>query len=183
MTAMIFGLSVYVVAPVTEVAWILLVMWLVLVVLLMVLATYDARWLILPDKVMVPLVVVAVVYALSEAVLRGSAQIALSSAEAAVLGGGFFYALAFFSKGRAMGGGDIKLVFVMGLILGVQGLAVALLVAFNSAAAVGLVSIARKKLGRKDHIPFGPYLVGATFLAYLYGRAIVDWYLHVNGLA
>jgi prepilin signal peptidase PulO-like enzyme (type II secretory pathway) len=66
--------------------------------------------------------------------------------------------------------------------LGLQGLAVALFVAFNVAALVGLVHIALKRLKRSDHIPFGPYLVGATFLAFLYGRGVVAWYLQLNGL-
>jgi len=39
-----------------------------------------------------------------------------------------------------------------------------------------------RRLKRKDHIPFGPYLVGGTIVAFLFGRGIVEWYLRLNGL-
>jgi leader peptidase (prepilin peptidase) / N-methyltransferase len=71
----------------------------------------------------------------------------------------------------------------MGLLLGLRGMAVALFLAFNVAAAVGLVLIALRRRRRRDHIPFGPFLVGATVVAFLYGNDIVFWYLRLNGLA
>jgi prepilin signal peptidase PulO-like enzyme (type II secretory pathway) len=109
--------------------------------------------------------------------------VVLGAAEAAVLAGGGFWLLVAATKGRAMGGGDIKLAFAMGLILGAQATAVGLLVAFNVAAIVGVALIVSKRKGRRDQIPFGPYLVGGTIVAYLYGREIVDWYLRFNGLS
>jgi prepilin signal peptidase PulO-like enzyme (type II secretory pathway) len=101
---------------------------------------------------------------------------------AALVAGGVFYAIAALSKGRAMGGGDIKLVFAMGLLVGLKGTAVAMLLAFNSAAIVGVALIGLKLKHRRDHIPFGPFLVAGTIVAYLYGHSLVDWYLHLNGL-
>jgi prepilin signal peptidase PulO-like enzyme (type II secretory pathway) len=71
----------------------------------------------------------------------------------------------------------------MGLILGPSGTAVALLLAFNAAAIVGITMIAMKRRSRRDQIPFGPFLAGATIVAFLYGPAIVSWYLKLNGLA
>lgn len=181
-TGLLFGLSVYVLAPVSTMGWVVLGFWLVMLVMLIVLAVYDLRWLLLPDKVMVPLIVVAGIYAVTLAVLTGSMKILWMSLLAAILVGGAFYALVFFSKGRAMGGGDIKLAFAMGLMLGLQSTAVAMLLAFNVAALVGIVLIALKRRGRKDQIPFGPFLVGGTVVAFLFGRQIFDWYLRLNGL-
>jgi leader peptidase (prepilin peptidase)/N-methyltransferase len=149
---------------------------------LVVLAVYDLRWLLLPDKVMVPLIAVALVYAAVTAGLAHSPRVLLGALVAAVAAGGAFYTLVWATKGRAMGGGDIKLVFAMGLMLGVKALVVALLLAFNVAAIVGLVMIAMKLRGRRDQIPFGPFLVGATVVGFLFGRQIFDWYLQVNGL-
>jgi len=66
--------------------------------------------------------------------------------------------------------------------LGVKATGVAMLLAFNVAAIVGVVMIVVRRLKRKDHIPFGPYLVGGTIVAFLFGRGIVEWYLRLNGL-
>lgn len=181
-TAAVFGLSAYVLAPASAVEWVGLGFWLVMAVMLITLAAYDARWLILPDKVMVPLIAVALVYVAVMALLTGSQQVVWGALGAAGVAGGGFLALVAGTKGRAMGGGDIKLAFAMGLMLGVQGTAVALLVAFNVAAVVGLVMIATRKRKRRDQIPFGPYLVGGTIVAFLFGRELVAWYLRLNGL-
>ena len=80
-----------------------------------------------------------------------------------------------------MGGGDIKLAAGMGLLLGVQATAVALLLAFNVAAIVGLIMIIIKRRARSTAIAFGPYLVGGTIVAFLWGRQIAQWYLELNG--
>jgi leader peptidase (prepilin peptidase)/N-methyltransferase len=181
-TAGVFGLSAYVLAPVSAVGWVHLGLWLALATLLLVLAVYDARWMLLPDKVMLPLIGVAVVYVVVTAALARDQQVLLGALSAAGVAGGAFYALVLGTRGRAMGGGDIKLAFAMGLMLGVQATIVAMMVAFNVAAAVGLVLIATRKRGRRDHIPFGPYLVGGAIVAFLYGREIVAWYLRLNGV-
>jgi leader peptidase (prepilin peptidase)/N-methyltransferase len=183
-TAATFALSAYVLVPQIQgpAGWVQLGFWLLMLVLLIVLAVYDLRWMILPDKVMLPLILLAFVYGLAMAVLHHAPAMLVDYLVAAVAAGGTFYAIVFFSKGRAMGGGDIKLAFAMGLILGLAGTAVALLVAFNVAAIVGISLIALRRRGRRDQIPFGPFLAGATVVAFLYGAGLVQWYLQLNGL-
>jgi leader peptidase (prepilin peptidase) / N-methyltransferase len=116
-------------------------------------------------------------------VRHGTAAAAAGPLLAAFGAGGAFYALVALSRGRAMGGGDIKLVFAMGLLLGLKSLALALFVAFNTAAIVGVALIVTRRRGRRDHIPFGPFLVAGTIVAFLYGHQIVNWYLDSMGLA
>jgi prepilin signal peptidase PulO-like enzyme (type II secretory pathway) len=116
-------------------------------------------------------------------VLARDPKVVMGAVIAAALAGGGFWFLEVASKGRAMGGGDTKLAFAMGLILGVQGTAIALFLAFDVAAVVGLIMIGAHRRRRTDLIPFGPYLVGGTVLAYLFGRAIVNWYLQMNGVS
>jgi prepilin signal peptidase PulO-like enzyme (type II secretory pathway) len=70
----------------------------------------------------------------------------------------------------------------MGLLLGLQGTAVAMLLAFNVAAIVGVIMIMVKRRARSTAIAFGPYLVGGTIIAFLWGRQLSGWYLQVNGL-
>jgi prepilin signal peptidase PulO-like enzyme (type II secretory pathway) len=181
-TAVLFAVSVYALAPVTVVDWALAGVWLLILVMLIVLAVYDARWMILPDKVMVPLVGVAAVHVVALAVLAGTPRPVIGSLMAAVLAGGGFLALAVGTRGRALGGGDIKLAFVMGLLLGLTGTAVAMFIAFNVAALVGVALIASKRRRRRDHIPFGPFLVLGTVTAFLFADVIIQWYLGMNGI-
>jgi len=181
-TALVFGLSAYVMAPMSVGGWVALGLWLLIAMMLITLAAYDARWMILPDKVMVPLVVTAAVFAVTMSFVTHNPRVLAGAIEAAALAGGGFYLLATATRGKGMGGGDIKLAFAMGLILGVKATGVAMLLAFNVAAIVGVVMIVVRRLKRKDHIPFGPYLVGGTIVAFLFGRGIVEWYLRLNGL-
>ena len=173
-TGLAFALSAYAMVASGSLDLVNLGFWLVILVMLLLLAVYDLRWLILPDKVMLPLMGVAAVYAVVHAVQAHSLSALAGMLAAAVAAGGGFYLIVFLSKGRAMGGGDIKLAFTMGLILGPTGTAVALLIAVWVAAAYGVALVAVHKRGfRNQKIPFGPFLVGQT---------LVNWYLRVNGL-
>lgn len=182
-TAILFGLSAFVLAPDSAFEWTRLGVWLVMLTLLVAMAVYDARWLILPDKLMIPLIGVGLAWVVVSLVWTRQPQVAVGPLVAALTAGGGFYGLVAATKGRAMGGGDVKLAFAMGLMLGLQGTAVAMLLAFNVAALVGIGLLATRKRRRRDQIPFGPYLVGGTIVAFLYGREIVAWYLRINGLS
>lgn len=70
--------------------------------------------------------------------------------------------ISFFSGGRAMGWGDVKLAGAMGILLGFGPVLLALMLAFVIGGVVGMVLIALKKAGRKSMIPFGPFLTIST---------------------
>ena len=99
---------------------------------------------------------------------------------AGFVGGAFFLLLVVFSKGKAMGGGDIKLAVFMGLVLGLSKLAVALFLAFLTGAIVSLILIfvGKKRFGQT--IAFGPFLVFGAYVALIWGQQILDWYLRIN---
>jgi prepilin signal peptidase PulO-like enzyme (type II secretory pathway) len=183
MTAALFALSAYQLAPAGVVDGLRLALWLVILTMLIILAVYDLRWMILPNKVVFPTIVLSLLYAAVAAASSGSAAAwtgPLLAAGAAFAG---FWALNFFSGGRAMGGGDVKLVLAMGLLLGLKGTALAMLIAFNVGALAGIALIAARRRGRRDQIPFGPFLVLGTIVVFLYGHNIIAWYLRANGLA
>ena len=182
-TAVLFGLSAFALSPATAWGYVELAVWLLILTMLIILAVYDARWMLLPDKVMLPTLLTVLGLLVLQAYQQGSVQGLGGPFLAALLGGGGFLTLVVVTKGRAMGGGDIKLAAVMGLLLGLQATAVAMLLAFNAAALVGVALIALHRRRRRDQIPFGPFLVLGTVTAYLYGRDLADWYLRLNGLA
>jgi len=80
-------------------------------------------------------------------------------------------------KGRALGGGDVKLVFLVGLVTGFPNMFVAVFSAFLTGALVSviLVLLHKKKFG--ETVPFGPFLVIGTYIALFWGDNIIRWYL------
>jgi leader peptidase (prepilin peptidase)/N-methyltransferase len=83
---------------------------------------------------------------------------------------------------RGMGFGDVRLSFILGLFLGwldpwVGHVFLGLFLGFLLGSVTGLVLIAIRRRGRKDHIPFGPFLAAGAMLTVLFGNPIIDWYL------
>ena len=87
---------------------------------------------------------------------------------------GFLYILVLVTKGRAMGGGDVKLMAVAGLLIGLKNSILALILG----CIVGsIIHIARMKIQKKDHVlAFGPYLSVGIFIAMLFGNSFISWY-------
>lgn len=73
----------------------------------------------------------------------------------------------------AMGGGDIKLLFLTGLFLGWQKNLLCLLLACVVGILWGLV---RAKRGQQG-LPWGPGIALAAWCAALFGQNLIDWYL------
>ena len=92
----------------------------------------------------------------------------------------FFFCLWFFSQGRAMGFGDVKLAFILGLLLGWPNIIPGLFVSFLFGAIIGLILVAGKKRKLKSAVPFGPFLVIGCFLAIFYGSSLINWYLSLS---
>ncbi len=90
---------------------------------------------------------------------------------------GVFALFYLFTKREAMGGGDIKLALVMGLLLGWERLALSLFIAFVLGALV-LVTLSRvRRDERGAEYPFAPFLCVGFAAALFFGKAIIDGYL------
>lgn len=77
----------------------------------------------------------------------------------------------------AFGGGDIKLMFALGLFLGWKHTLLAAFFAVLTGGAYAMYLLASQKAGRKDHFPFGPFLCAGGAAALLLGDGIIAWYL------
>lgn len=88
--------------------------------------------------------------------------------------GSFFFLLWFFSKGKAMGDGDIWLAVLIGLITGYPGIIIALYIAFLTGAAVGVILILGKVKTLKSHIPFGPFLIFGLLVTLLWQKDLLS---------
>lgn len=158
----------------------LFVLWLVSLVGLIALVVYDLRWYLLPDKIVFPLVGIGVIMG----VIRFSyveQQSVPQTFLAIVLGilsiAGVYFLLHALSAGKWVGFGDVKLSVFIGAILGWQGGLLALFVANLIGIFVVLPLLILGKLHSKSKIPFGPFLIAACFVTFLWGEHIISWYL------
>lgn len=92
----------------------------------------------------------------------------------------FFYLLIVVTRGRGMGGGDLKLGVFLGLAFGFPYAPVVLMLSFllGSVFGVGLILIGKKKFGQT--LPFGPFMSLAGLIVIFWGTDILNWYLHLN---
>ncbi len=133
-------------------------------------ADFDRRHMILPDNGIITLVVVGILM-----ILVGRAQdspvLSLFSALGAF---GFLLLLHLITKGKGMGMGDVKYALFMGLWLGFPKIIVAFYVAFVVGALFGIGSMLRGKMSRKSVMPFGPFLILGTIVAWWWGNLVIE---------
>jgi prepilin signal peptidase PulO-like enzyme (type II secretory pathway) len=180
-TAMLFILS-YVAWPFgfTDAGVVLFIAWLTALVILVALAVYDIRWYLLPDKLVFPLVGIGVVIAVTrfyfvEGLSIGAA--ALEMGLGVLMISGLYFVLHQLSSGKWVGFGDVKLAIFIGLVLGWQSALLALFLANLVGLIVVLPLLVIKKIHAKSKIPFGPFLIVASIIAFLWGEKIISWYL------
>lgn len=151
--------------------------WLPMLIGFIALVIYDFHWMLLPNRIVFWLLgVVGVQLVLQIALFDDK----VASLQAAFWGflclGGLFYLLFQLSNGRWIGGGDVKLGFVLGILVG--GPLPAFLTLFIASLLGSLVSIPlllTKRLSGTSRMPFGPFLITATILVYVFGQTWIAW--------
>ena len=143
---------------------------LLFVSLLVIINVSDIAYMLIPNKILLfflPLLVVARIFSPLEPWW--------DSLLGAGLGFGLLLLIAIISKG-GMGGGDIKLFLLIGLVLGTLNTLLTLFLASLIGMVVGIVVLKVRGQGRKTPIPFGPSIALGAIIAYFYGADLVEWY-------
>ncbi len=143
------------------------------VCILIIIFIYDLRWQLILDKITLPAMIIA--FGLN--LWLGANWLNLLLAAGA--GGGFFLAQYLISRGSWIGGGDIRLGALMGLMLGWPQILVALVLAYASGAIVGVGLVAAGKKKWSARIAFGTFLSAATIVVLLWGEEILERYLDI----
>lgn len=148
----------------------LIVIWL-LISLLVIITVSDILYMVIPNKVLLfflPLFIIG----------RIISPLSLwwDSILASILGFLILFFIALISKG-GMGGGDIKLFFLLGIILGVEKTILSLVLAAIIGLIISMFVLFFLKKERKTPIPFGPSIALATLIAYFYGEQIIESYM------
>jgi leader peptidase (prepilin peptidase) / N-methyltransferase len=144
----------------------------VLVTVLIPIAIIDFEHRIIPNRITGPAAVVAILIG-----VLFDQDFVVEQLIAGAAAGGFFL-LAAIAYPRGMGMGDVKLAGMMGLYLG-RAVGFAVLVGLVAGVLVGSVIMARVgvKAGRKQQVPFGPFLALGGIIAIFAGDAVADSYV------
>lgn len=150
------------------------IFYLILFTLLVLIFFYDLLYKEIPDKFSITAIVIA---------FLGGLFFAEPTLVNMLIGGailGLFFALQFIiSKGKWIGGGDIRMGVLMGVLLGWDKGLLALALAYLMGAVLSVYLLLTKKAGRKSEIAFGPFLTMGVTIGLLFGNQILDWYFNV----
>jgi prepilin signal peptidase PulO-like enzyme (type II secretory pathway) len=154
-------------------------LWVLLLTGLMALLVYDYHWFLLPNRIIYPLAVPAAAWAAVSVGTANDRLVLLLSklVLSVVISGGLFYVLYQVSQGKWIGGGDVRLGWLLGLIVLTPARAVLLI--FTASLLGTVVSVpllASKKLKKSSLIPFGPFLIVSVIIVQLFGASILAWY-------
>ncbi|MBB6455058.1 leader peptidase (prepilin peptidase)/N-methyltransferase [Salirhabdus euzebyi] len=167
LAGVLFAFSFYVIGYDME-----MIVALSLVSLLLIITVSDLTFMIIPNKVLLVFFVLFIV-------LRAAIPLDpwYDPALGFIAGFGLLLLIAIVSRG-GMGGGDIKLVAVLGIALGLQNVLLTFFFAAMLGSIAGLIGILLGKVKRKNPIPFGPFIAMGALIAYFYGSKIVAWYIN-----
>jgi len=90
--------------------------------------------------------------------------------------GVFFFSLIVITKGKGMGGGDVKLGFLIGLFNGFPYNILGIFLSFVIGSVFSLFLVSTRKKTVKDIIPFGPFLIAGSLVSLFFGTYIINWY-------
>ncbi|MBS4540011.1 prepilin peptidase [Clostridium sp. D2Q-11] len=152
---------------------VLSIMYMLISSILIVISFIDYRYQIIPDKI---LIVGFIIVSLTHLLYNFPTSL-LNGLLGLLIGGGLFLLIAIASKG-GMGGGDIKLIALLGYIFGLKVFMVMIL-SFILGAIISLILLATKIKSRKDAIPFGPFLAIAGLIVMLFSEEILNIYLKI----
>ena len=144
---------------------------LVFISLLMIITVSDIFYMLIPDKVLLFFLPLLVIGRMLSPLTPW-----WDSLLGAVVGFLVLLFIAVLSKG-GMGGGDIKLFFLIGLVLGTLHTLMTLFLAAVFGLVVGGALLLIRKQGRKTPIPFGPAIVAAALFVYFYGDQLIELYV------
>ena len=151
--------------------------WFVFISILIIISFIDIDYQIIPDIFSLPGIVI---FATSPLFVP---EISFTDSILGILlGGGSLYLIALtyyvLKKIEGMGGGDIKLLAMIGAAIGWKGVIVTIFIGSLSGTIAGIIiMISSKVIDIKLKIPFGPYLSFGAVIYIFYGQALIEWYL------
>lgn len=145
---------------------------------LIVVSFIDFYHHIIPDRITLPGIVIGLICGATILPLGF-----VSSVLGVLVGGGMLWGVAWLSPyifgKEGMGGGDIKLLAMIGAFLGWKSTILTIMIGslVGSVAGTGLILLKFRR--REQYLPFGPFLALAAFVSMLYHQQILTWYMNL----
>jgi len=159
---------------------------LTLLFLLLAISLIDIEYLIVPNRLVAVGLIAGLIFYLpglaAYRIVVPQLLIVNNDPLDALLGmllGSIVILLIFLISRGGMGAGDVKLMAMIGLYVGLRGTAVVILLGFFFGALVGVALIAAGRLTRKDALPFAPFLAQAALVEVLWGARLWNWYINL----
>ena len=138
----------------------------------------DLEHQIIPDAISIPGIIVGFILSFFFNHVTW-----ISSLAGIVSGGGilFIVALVFeaITKKEGMGGGDVKLLAMIGAWLGWKAVPFVILAASLTGSVLGVIALLMARKGLRTRIPFGPFLALGAIVYIFFGQALVEWYFNL----
>jgi len=163
------------------------IFYLVIGFILLIILVWDLKYMVIPDGLVVGGLVLAVSYFGYQYFVSPNFLMSVDTdLTRNFLGGlilsGFFYLMFVISQGRWIGGGDIKLGFLLGFLVGWREVYFLLMIAYILGSIPAVYLLLTKKATVKTKIPFGPFLIIAGFIMMFWGQEIVNWWKMWSGI-
>lgn len=167
-------------------AWLLFITWLASSVGLIALLVYDLRWMLLPNRILYPTLLLAAsgrsAYILFyedrklHALMLWASSLAISS--------GIFWLMFQVSRGQWIGFGDVRLGLITGTLLASPAKSAAMIfIASLLGSLVALPGLITGKKNLSSKLPYGPFLIVAAGIVLIFGNPILDWYKSLLGFS
>lgn len=147
------------------------ILYCLIISLLITISIIDLKHKIIPDSLNITGAIIGIIYIILDKTIIFDRLIGLG------IGLGLFLAIAVLTN--AMGGGDIKLMAVLGFIFGIKGVLFITLFSFITGAIISVALLITKVKSRKDEIPFGPFISLSALIYIFCGSQIINWYLNI----
>ncbi len=147
---------------------------------LVVITFIDLDFQIIPDRITLPGIgigLIAGAFLMPDPFVRYALLGLKASIIGFLAGGGLFYAIAVLSRG-GMGGGDIKMMAMVGALMGWKSVLLTTFLGSLTGAVIGIFLMIFKGKGRKTKIPFGPFLGLGSLITLFFGQEIFNWYFY-----
>ncbi|MEN8040313.1 MAG: A24 family peptidase [Actinomycetota bacterium] len=146
---------------------------------MVLLTVTDLDTKLIPNRILGPATMATIVLLLAGHLIDSSGGDLMDAAIGGAAYFGVMLVLALIVSG-GLGFGDVKLAFLIGVLTGYFGLGQVLVAGIGSFLIGGVVAaflLITRRSGRKDAIPFGPFMTTAAIVTIFFGQTIVDWYL------